>query len=102
MGPSSREPDLPDVPTMIESGFPASRSASGSGCGRRPARRLPIVDKLNAATNAALRSPEMKAQHARGSASRRASARRQEFTAFIADEAPKWAEIVRTSGVQID
>ena len=35
-----RDPDLPDVPTMIESGFKGLSLASGPGCGRRPARRM--------------------------------------------------------------
>ena len=36
---AQRSPQFPEVPTMIESGFPGSRSATGSGCSRPPARR---------------------------------------------------------------
>ena len=34
-----RSPLAPDLPTMAESGFPASRRCRGSVCSRRPARR---------------------------------------------------------------
>jgi tripartite-type tricarboxylate transporter receptor subunit TctC len=61
----------------------------------------PIVDELNRATNAALSSPQMKDSMARlGIAPSLGTV--QDFEAFIADEAPRWAEIVKASGTQID
>ena len=50
-GAPQRWHELPDVPTMTESGFPISRSTPGPGWSRRPARPPPIVAKLNAAIN---------------------------------------------------
>jgi len=35
----TRAPSSPDLPTMVEAGFPASTPLPGSGCWRRPARR---------------------------------------------------------------
>ena len=61
----------------------------------------PIVAALNRAADTALRSEEMKAQMARlGVAPSPGSVR--DFESFIADETPKWADIVKASGTQIE
>jgi tripartite-type tricarboxylate transporter receptor subunit TctC len=97
----SREADLPDVPTMIESGFPGLSLGFWVGLWAPAATPRPIVDELNRATNAALGSPQMKDSMARlGIAASLGSVK--DFEAFIADEAPRWAEIVKVSGTQID
>jgi tripartite-type tricarboxylate transporter receptor subunit TctC len=97
----SRETDLPDVPTMIESGFPGLSLGFWVGLWAPADTPRPIVDGLNRATNAALRSPQMKDSMMRlGIAPSLGTV--QDFEAFIADEAPRWAEIVKTSGTQID
>ena len=52
-----READLPDVPTMIESGFPGLSLGFWAGLWAPAGTPAPIVDELNrAATNAALGS----------------------------------------------
>jgi len=99
-GPT-RFPELLDVPTMMESGFPGLSAWFWSGLWVPAGTPAAIVDKLNAATNAALRSPEMKASMDKlGIEATIGSA--QDFAAFIADEAPKWARIVEASGVKVD
>ena len=96
-----RLPELPDVPTMIESGFPGLSLTYWTGLWAPANTPRAIVEKLNNATNTALRSPEMKAamdhlgiEPIIGTP--------QEFAAFIAAERPKWTKIVETSGVKID
>ena len=97
----SREADLPDVPTMIESGFPGLSLGFWVGLWAPAATPRPIVDELNRAANAALGSPQMKDSMARlGIAPSIGSVK--DFEAFIADEAPRWAEIVKASGTQIE
>ena len=97
----TREADLPDVPTMIESGFPGLSLGFWVGLWAPAATPPAIVDALNAAANAALRSPEMKEGMARlGVAPSLGSAK--DFANFIADEAPKWADIVKAAGVQVE
>jgi tripartite-type tricarboxylate transporter receptor subunit TctC len=60
-----------------------------------------IVDKLNAAANAALRSGEMKASMEKLGIEATIGSP-QDFAAFIADEAPKWTRIVEASGVKTE
>src|SRR3954466_5341870 len=97
----SREADLPEVPTMIESGFPGLSLGFWVGLWAPAGTPRPIVEELNRAANAALGSPQMKDSMDRlGIAPSLGSV--QDFEAFIADEAPRWAEIVKVSGTQIE
>jgi tripartite-type tricarboxylate transporter receptor subunit TctC len=96
-----RDPDLPDVPTMVESGYRGLPLAFWAGLWAPAGTPDAIVQKLNAATNAALASPEMaEAMKRLGVAPSIGTP--ADFAAFIADEAPKWQEIVQSSGVQIN
>jgi tripartite-type tricarboxylate transporter receptor subunit TctC len=98
---ATRSPDLPDVPTMIESGFPGLSVGFWVGLWAPAGTPGPVIAKLNGATNAALRSAEMTAgMHRLGFEGRPGSP--QDFAAFVASEAPRWAEFVKASGVRIN
>ncbi len=99
-GPA-RFPELPDVPTMMESGFPGLSLYFWSGLWVPAGTPAAIVSRLNAETNAALRAPEMKASMDKLGIEATIGSP-QDFAAFIADEAPKWARIVEASGVKVD
>ena len=55
-----RIPQLPDVPTMVESGFPNFVSTSWTGLLAPAHTPQPIIEKLNAAINDGLKTPELK------------------------------------------
>jgi tripartite-type tricarboxylate transporter receptor subunit TctC len=96
---AERAPQLPDVPTMIESGFPGL--ALGFWAGVFAPARTPdaVVARLNSEINAVLKSHEaIERLDKLGLEGRPASP--QAFARFLAAEMPKWAEIVRLSGVQ--
>jgi tripartite-type tricarboxylate transporter receptor subunit TctC len=95
-----RNPELPDVPTMIESGVPDYVVLTFIGI-MAPARTPPaIVAKLNAAINQALHTPEVVAAAARLSAELKGGTP-EEFGAFLARERIKWSEVVRLSGIKV-
>jgi tripartite-type tricarboxylate transporter receptor subunit TctC len=97
----AREADLPDVPTMIESGFPGLSLGFWAGLWAPAGTPATIVERLNGAANAALGSTEMGDSMRRlGIAPSIGSVKN--FANFIADEAPKWADIVAKSGVQVN
>jgi tripartite-type tricarboxylate transporter receptor subunit TctC len=98
-GPT-RFPELPEVPTMIESGFPDLTLFFWSGLWAPTGTPQPVIEKLNAETNAALRSPEMMASMKRLGIETRIGSP-ADFAAFIASETPKWADIVAKSGVKV-
>jgi tripartite-type tricarboxylate transporter receptor subunit TctC len=97
----SREADLPAVPTMIESGFPGLSLGFWVGLWAPAGTPETVIAKLSRETNTALNSSDMKASMARLGVEGRPSSP-QEFSAFVTEEAPKWAEIVKASGVPVN
>ena len=97
----TRHPELPEVPTMIESGFPGLSLGFWVGLWAPAGTPAAVIDKVNAAANTALRSPEMMASMKRLGVDGSPGSP-QDFAAFIADEAPKWADIVKASGVKVE
>ena len=98
---SSRErnPDLPDVPTMKELGLDELTLEFWAGMWGPAGVPADVVEKLNAAVNGALQSPEMIASMKQlGFESRLGSP--QDFAAFVAAEIPRWTAVVRASGVK--
>jgi tripartite-type tricarboxylate transporter receptor subunit TctC len=92
---------IPNVPTLHESGFPGFTSISWSGVVAPAQTPAPIIDKLNAAINAELKTGEMRETIVRLGADVKAGTP-ADFAAFIADEAPKWAEVIKSSGMKLE
>jgi tripartite-type tricarboxylate transporter receptor subunit TctC len=98
---AQRWPQLPDVPTLVESGFPDFTVDAWTGVAAPAGTPAAIVDVLNRAINESLDSAEAKAGLARFSAIAQTGSP-QEFAAWIASELPKWAAIVKLSGARIE
>jgi tripartite-type tricarboxylate transporter receptor subunit TctC len=97
----ARSPLLPGVPTTAESGYPKLLASFWSGL-LAPAGTPPgIVEKLNVAVNQILKSKEAQAGLARLSAEAKIGSP-QDFAAFIAVEAPRWASIANATGIKVD
>jgi tripartite-type tricarboxylate transporter receptor subunit TctC len=98
---AQRLPQLPDLPTMAESGFPDFVSVSWTGL-LAPARTpREIVEKLNAQINAALASPEFKAALARlGNEPLGGTPR--DFADTIKADIAKWAPLVQAIGLKAE
>lgn len=97
----ARWPELPDVPTMRESGFDGVPSYLWSGL-LAPVQTPPaVIDKLNAAMNEGLKAPDIRASIAKLGLETRALTP-QEFTARLADEARLWEAAVKESRVKLD
>jgi len=96
-----RHPQLPDVPTLAESGFPDFAVTFWSGVVAPAGTPAGIVNKLNAAIDKGLRSREIEDKLA-AIGSQTAPGSPQEFAAFIASEAVKWRAVAATAGVSLD
>jgi tripartite-type tricarboxylate transporter receptor subunit TctC len=94
----TRLPDLPDVPTMAESGFPDFVASSWTSIMAPAGTPKEIVGKLNAAINAGLASPAMQARFKQLAAEARPGTP-EDLAAFIAAEIPKWQDMARLAGV---
>ena len=93
---ATRAAALPDVPTVADTvpGFEASVFYGMSVAKGTP---RPIIDKLNAAVNAALADPAMRAKLAElGGAPIRGTP--EAFGKVVADETAKWAKVVTATG----
>jgi tripartite-type tricarboxylate transporter receptor subunit TctC len=98
---AKRMAELPDVPTMAESGYPDLRVITWNGLVVPAGTPDAIVKRLNAAINDALKSADVRDTFARFS-SEPIGGTPQDFASFIAAESKKWSEIIRLSGVKID
>jgi tripartite-type tricarboxylate transporter receptor subunit TctC len=95
----SRIPQLPDVPTVSEAGYPRLAATLWTGLLAPAGTPAPIVQKINAAVNDGLATAEaQEALHKLGVDTRRVTP--QEFAAFMAAETHKWAEVVSQAGVK--
>jgi len=92
---------LPNVPTMIESGFPTFPQNAWSGVFAPPRTPAAIVSKLNAVINEGLTSAEAKANLLKFSALTQPGSP-AEFAKFVAEQSPIWAELVKLSGATIE
>jgi tripartite-type tricarboxylate transporter receptor subunit TctC len=96
-----RHPQLPDVPTLMESGFPDFAITFWSGVVAPAGTPAAIVAKLNAAIDKGLRSREIQDKLA-AIGSQTAPGAPQDFAAFIASEAIKWRAVAAMAGVSLD
>ena len=94
---AQRLPEIPDVPTLIESGVPGFVASSWTGLVAPPGTPQPIVAKLNAAVNDGLNSPDLQAKlKALGAEGKPGTP--ADFAAFITAEVPKWTAMAKLSG----
>jgi tripartite-type tricarboxylate transporter receptor subunit TctC len=98
---AKRTPDLPDVPTMIESGLPqvGFHPDVWMGIFAPAGTPQPIVDRLNAEINAVLRSAEMAPALKRFGYDLKISTP-AEFAAFFTAELKKWPPVLRATGIK--
>jgi tripartite-type tricarboxylate transporter receptor subunit TctC len=95
----SRVASLPDVPTMIESGFPGFEAATwGALIG--PAGIPPaIATKISTEVNTVLRTPEMRERFA-GLGAEVVASSPEEAQAFVRAEIAKWSEVAQRAGIE--
>jgi tripartite-type tricarboxylate transporter receptor subunit TctC len=95
-----RYPDLPDVPTMAESGVPLTLGF-WSGILAPAAVPAEVVRRLNASLNDVLRNSELKESMAKLGLQPKGGSP-QDFGAFLDAEKAAWANAVNTTGVKLD
>ena len=94
-----RSPQLPDVPTVAESGFPDFEVTVWYGVCAQAGVPKPILAKLNATLVKTLNTPEMKARLAESTIDASPTTP-GEFADFIAAETVKWARVVKDAGIE--
>jgi tripartite-type tricarboxylate transporter receptor subunit TctC len=98
---TTRWSELPDVPTMRESGFAGYPSDIWFGL-LAPATTPPaIVAKLNAAINQGLQSSELRESFAKLGLEPKIGTP-SDFSAAIAEDARQWDSIVKETGITLE
>jgi tripartite-type tricarboxylate transporter receptor subunit TctC len=95
-----RVPQLPDVPTMLEQGFPANVSSSWQGVLVPAGTPRPIIEKLHAALAKAVADPKVVERMAEAGVIATTSKSPEEFKAYLAEDAKKWSEVIRKTGAK--
>ena len=95
---SSRHPDLPDVPTIAESGMPGFEVVSWQGLCTPAAAPEPARARLRAALATVLASPETQKQLA-DQGMQTTPLMGEKFAAFIRSERKKWKKLVKDVGI---
>jgi tripartite-type tricarboxylate transporter receptor subunit TctC len=99
VGSLTRYPQLPDVPTVAESGFPDFEAVQWVGLLTTAGTPMGVVERLNAEVNKAIRNPELIAKLAQegmlpggGTAA--------DFRGAITTEIKNWKETARAANIQ--
>jgi tripartite-type tricarboxylate transporter receptor subunit TctC len=94
-----RTASAPELPTIAELGLAGFETSVWFGIMTPAGAPADVVEKLRAATLAALQAPDLQSQFAaQGIDVVRAGP--QEFAALIRSETDKWAKVIQTAGIK--
>jgi tripartite-type tricarboxylate transporter receptor subunit TctC len=97
----ARATELPDLPTMPESGYPEFLATYWNGVLAPAGTPDTIVDQLNAAINASLATSEMRANVTKLGMTPKIASPRQ-FADLIATEFAQWKAVAKAADITID
>jgi tripartite-type tricarboxylate transporter receptor subunit TctC len=97
----TRSPDFPNLPTMVESGYPDYVLSFWTGIVAPAGTPAPVVARLNAAINDGLKSPALQQHLARLNLEANITSP-QEFTTFLTTEAARWSGIIKATGIKAE
>ena len=98
---AKRYPQIPDVPTIAEAGYPDLYIAGGMQFFGPPAMPPDVVDKLNAALARALKQPEVVKLYT-DNANEIIATSPQDHARAVEQKNAKWGEAIRAAGVKLD
>jgi tripartite-type tricarboxylate transporter receptor subunit TctC len=101
IGGERRDPQLPDVPTVVEAGFPTLQAPFWLAVVVPAGTPRPIVDKLNAAFHKALAAPETRARlNALGAESKVGTP--EDLDQMLTAERAKWTAVVKAANIKME
>ena len=102
---AKRQPSIPDVPTIAESGVPGTRdfeAAAWQGIVAPAGTPADVVAALNRDIVKALAQPDVRAKMVAVDVEPRSSASPAQFAAYIKSEAERWGQVIKASGATVD
>jgi tripartite-type tricarboxylate transporter receptor subunit TctC len=100
--PAQRLPELPDVPTLAEQGYPGIGTNAWQGLFAPAATPKPVVDKLYSAVAAVLNKSDQKEGLAKQMMAVEVSKSPQEFTDQVRRETQSWGDFVREAKIKVE
>jgi len=98
---AKRLPELPEIPTLDESGLKGFVSDTWNAISAPPKTPAPIIAKLNAAINEVLKMPEVTAQfdrmHLHG-----VGGSPQEMAKIVKDDTERWGAVIKAANLKIE
>ena len=95
-----RIPALPDVPTMVESGFPELSLGSWQGIFVPKGTPKPIIGKLVDVVKKVVHDPWVGARYEKVSAQQITSDSLEDFASFMQEQNAFWAKIIKDVGIK--
>jgi tripartite-type tricarboxylate transporter receptor subunit TctC len=93
---------LPEVPTMVESGFPRSVTGSWQGIFVPKGTPREVVDRLFAVTQQVMKVPDVVERLATGGVEVVLSASPAAFADFVVAESDRWGRVAKEVGATVD
>jgi tripartite-type tricarboxylate transporter receptor subunit TctC len=97
----ARSAAAPDIPTIAESGLPGYEAAISYGIFLPAGASPSLVERLHAAVDATVRSPEITQKFIELGADPQFGTPAQ-FAAYVADDYAKWARLAKEAGLKIE
>ena len=96
---AKRSPALPDVPTMIESGFKDFEAYNYFGLLATPGTPKPIIDKLHDAVVKAVAAPDVVAEFEKQGMNPVGN-KPEEFAKMLAEDLERWTKVIKEAGIE--
>jgi len=98
----ARLPDLPEVPTMAEVGFPEMGSVNWNGFFMPAKTPRPVVAKLHSATLQVMQRKQVQDAFVNSAVPMTLSKSPEEFQEFVNAEIRRWARIIRNNDIRLE
>lgn len=101
VGSTQRAPELPDVPTIAESGLPGFRSITWFGLVAPPGTPEDVADRINKDITDIIKAPDVRARIEAMQMTPVASSR-PDATKFFKEESELWGKVIREANISLD
>lgn len=102
VGTRNRDPLLPDVPTVSESGLPGYEGVTWAGLFAPSGTPPDIVKKLNLAVQSILKDPELHKNFMIPRSLEPVIGSPEEFAAYVKADSGKWLKVIREQNLKIE
>jgi tripartite-type tricarboxylate transporter receptor subunit TctC len=98
----TRRPELPDVPTVSEAGFPGFGTNAWNGLFAPSRIPSPVLKSIHATVVGAMEEPQMKEALAKQFMSVVVNKSPAEFQAFVLEEVRKWGKVAADNNIVVE